>query len=237
MNGISYNGKHSFKDFKVTMPPGKDIGFPDKEKILVKVPFSNEEYDFSDIYGSQVYSSRSLSYPFNIVNMAKATKVAMNTQKTMIINWLLNSKGKQKLYDDVFPGYYFLAEVEGNSSFNEDRELGILNVTFKAYPFMIAEREEGHDIWDDINFDLDVLQPVEFTVDGSLTVTLLNVGVPDLIPKISASSEFSILMDGISYIVPSGESKSSEFFLKSGENEMTITGNGTISFLFYKELI
>ncbi|XLP21362.1 hypothetical protein ACFMB7_22795 [Bacillus toyonensis] len=31
-----------------TMPAeGRNIGFPSKEKIVVKVPFSNEEYDFS----------------------------------------------------------------------------------------------------------------------------------------------------------------------------------------------
>lgn len=237
MYGIKYNGKHSYDDFGLTLAPGKHIGIPNKEKIKIKVPFSNVEYDFSEIYGSQTYTPRPLTYLFNIFDKNNFNKQKMNMMKIEFINFLMNSNGKQKLYDDAIPGYYFLAEVEGNSSFNEDKKTGILTVNFTAYPFMIAEHPEGHDIWDDINFDLDVLQPVEFSVNGSLTINLQNVGVPDLNPTIKSTSEMIINIRNKTFNVPSGESQSSDFILKSGENEMTIIGNGTISFLFYKELI
>ncbi|WP_163583279.1 phage tail protein [Gracilibacillus saliphilus] len=236
MLGIEFLGKHSYRDFGVTMAKGKEIGIPEKKKRKVAVPFSNTEYDFSELYGSQDYEPRPLTYPFNIYRQTTG-KTAMNSKKTQIINWLMNSNGKQKLYDDAYPGYYFLAEVEGSSSFSEDYDTGVLTVEFIAYPFMISELQEGHDIWDVFNFELDVSQQTSFEVNGQLEVILLNVGTPDLIPTITASSAMTIEKDNVTYNVPSGESKSDEFVLTSGENELIITGNGSISFEFHKELI
>src|SRR5690554_4964114 len=116
MLGIKFLDKHSYADFNVTLAPGKNIGLPNKEKTKVKVPFSNIEYDFSEVYGDQTYTPRPLTYPFNIYDPKKATKETMSLQKTKVINWLMGARGKRKLYDDAYPGYYFLAEVEGQSS-------------------------------------------------------------------------------------------------------------------------
>lgn len=238
MYGIKFNGKHSYTDMGYTMPiEEREIGFPSKEKILVKVPFSNVEYDFSEVYGSQTYSPRVLKYGFNVLKEGNWTHRAMEIQKTKLINWLMNSKGKQRLYDDDIPGYYFLAEVEDEASFVDEFETGTLSVTFKAYPFMIADLPEGHDIWDDFNFELDVAQQVDFTVTGTLLVTLINPGTPDVVPEIISSNQMTVIKEGISYTINSGVTKSSDFVLKSGENVMNITGHGTISFKFYKELI
>ncbi|MFC4389148.1 phage tail protein [Gracilibacillus marinus] len=236
MLGIKYLGKHSFYDYGVTMGKGKEIGIPNKKKIKVAVPFSNIEYDFSEVYGSQAYEPRTLSYSFNIYRPASG-KQPMNSKKTQIINWLMNSNGKQKLYDDAYPGYYFLAEVEGSNSFSEDYDTGVLNVEFTAYPFMISELKEGHDIWDEFNFDLDVAQTVDFEVVEEIEVTLYNVGTPDVIPNIVSSSSMTIEKDGVTYNLNAGETKDYNFILKPGENHLIIYGNGSISFEFYKELI
>ncbi len=238
MYGIEFNGKHSYRDFGVTLGIEKDIGYPEKEKIKVKVPFSNVEYDFSQIYGEQTYTTRPLTYTLNVLDKNKKnTTEKINVIETKLANWLMNSNGKQKLYDDAIPGYYFLAEVEGGLNFDELWNRGTLTVPFTAYPFMIAELQEGHDVWDDFNFELDVSQLVEFTVNGTLNTTLFNVGTPSTIPEIEASAAMQIVKDGVTYNVPTGKSKSEDFKLQSGENDLKITGNGTISFRFYKELI
>ncbi|MCV9884697.1 phage tail family protein [Metabacillus halosaccharovorans] len=238
MYGINFNGKHSYEDMGYTMPfEGRQIGFPSKEKILVKVPFSNVEYDFSEIYGSQTYTPRSLTYVFNVLKRDNWTHSALEIEKTKLINWLMNSNGKQKLYDDDIPGYYFLAEVESEADFVDDYETGTLTVSFKAYPFMISEYPEGNDIWDTFNFDLDVSQQVEFVVEDSLSITLFNVGTPDVVPEITSSNQMIITKGNTSYTVAAGVTKDSDFVLKSGENVLDISGNGTISFKFYKELI
>ncbi|MCB5934499.1 phage tail family protein [Caldibacillus thermoamylovorans] len=237
MYGITFNGKHSYRDFGVTIAE-KNIGYPEKQKIKVQVPFSNIEYDFSEIYGEQTYTPRPLSFTFNVVERHKLNDtVLINLLETQLSNWLLGSIGKQRLYDDSMPGYYYLAEVEGGLDFDELWNHGKLTVQFTAYPFMISELPEGHDIWDEFNFELDVAQITDFEVNGTLNVVLYNVGTPNLIPGIETSAPMQIVKNSITYNVPTGKSKSDEFRLQSGENKITITGNGTIKFLFYKELI
>lgn len=237
-SGITYLGKNSYNDFSITMDDDdRTIGFPAKRKILVQVPFSNQEYDFSEVYGSQTYENRKLSYTFNVFDRNTRNKVRMNVIKTKLINWLMNSNGKQPLYDPFFPNYYFLAEVRSEADFQENWDTGTLSVTFEAYPFMVSELAEGNDIWDTFNFELDVAQVVNFDVDETLDITLYNVGTPDLIPKITTSSAMTIFKDGVTYNLSLGETKSESFVLKPGENDMTVNGTGSISFEFYKELI
>lgn len=235
--GIKFDGKHSYNDMGYTMPAERDIGFPSKEKIIVQIPFSNAEYDFSELYGSQTYGSRELKYQFNVLRRGNYTPHAMQMEKTKLINWLMNTGGRKKLYDDTIPGYYFLAEVESAADFQDDWETGTMTVTFRAYPFMIAELHEGNDMWDSFNFDLDVAQTTDFTVNGTLVVTLINAGVSDIVPEIRASNSMRIITGGVTYSVPTGVTKGSDFVLKSGESVLRINGNGTISFRFYKELI
>jgi len=237
MYGFRFNGKHTFDDFGITIAE-KDIGYPEKEKIKVKVPFSNVEYDFSEIYGDQTYTERPISFTLNVLDKHVLNDTQrINAIETSLANWLMNSSGKQGLYDDAIPGYYYLAEVESGMSFDELWNYGTLTVKFTAYPFMISELQEGNDLWDTFNFELDVFQVTEFNVNGTLDVILYNVGTPGLSPKIEASASMEIIKDGITYNVPSGTTESEDFRLKSGENHLTVNGNGTIKFTFFKELI
>ncbi|MDN6290233.1 MAG: phage tail family protein [Tetragenococcus koreensis] len=237
MEGITFLGKHSYKDFGFTLAPGKSIGNPEKEKMKVKPAFSNVEYDFSRIYGSQPYSTRSLKYPFNVFSTGVKSKQKMNSKRTQLINWLSNSNGKQKLYDDAFPGYYFLAEVEDGVDFDEDYESGVITATFTAYPFMIADNPEGDAIWDTFNFELDVMQNIEYIIEGTRTITLINAGTPNVFPDIESTGNMTIDLNGRSYTVDTGMTKNARLPLNNGENHLTITGNGTIKFTFNKELI
>lgn len=166
-SGITFLGKHSYNDFGITMATQREVGIPNKKKSKLSVPFSNVTYDYSEIFGSQTYEERTVKYTFNIANRSIKRKDEMNWIKTVMINWLMNSHGKQPLYDDYYPGVYFLAEVEGNSNFVENWRNGYLEVTFTAYPFMIFNNPEGSDIWDDFNFLFDVIQDTTFTIPSS----------------------------------------------------------------------
>ena len=113
----------------------------------------------------------------------------------------------------------------------------IVVVEFDCYPFKISKLKEGHDIWDEFNFELDVAQEVEHTVNGTKEITLYNVSTPSVVPSIIASSEMTIEKGAVSVTVPPGTSKSELLRLNAGENKLKVTGNGTIEFDFYKELI
>jgi phage-related protein len=234
--GIKFNGKHSLKDMGFTMSE-RAIGSPAKNKITVSVPFSNTPLDFSEIYGSQTYTERPLTYTFNIVNTHNLTPEAFMMARTRLENWLMNSNGKQRLYDETMPGYYFLAEMQDAADIQDDWETGTLTATFTAYPFKIADLPEGNDIWDNFNFELDVAQQVKFEVNGSLTINLINAGTPEITPDIKASSPMFLKKGNLTLDLPTGTNRSDDFTLEHGENEIVVTGNGSIEFVFYKELL
>lgn len=161
-SGITFGGKHSWYDFGITMHHDREIGQPDKNKITYRPPHSNNIIDFSEIYGEQTYGPRKITYKFNIADRAIRTKSEMNMVKTKLVNWLTPLVGQHPLYDDHYPDWYFLAEVEDGMSFKEDWRYGYLSVTFTCYSHMIGRRLEGDDIWDTFNFEHDVFQDVEF---------------------------------------------------------------------------
>lgn len=162
-SGIKFGGKHSWDDFGITMHHDREIGLPDKNKITYRPPHSNNIIDFSEVYGDQTYGPRKVTYKFNIADRAIRTKREMNIVKTKLVNWLMPLVGQHPLYDDQYPDWYFLAEVEEGMSFKEDWRYGFLSVTFTCYSHMISRRLEGDDEWDTFNFEYDVFQDVNFT--------------------------------------------------------------------------
>lgn len=173
--GIWFNGHHS-SEFGLTVGEGKKIGFPKKKKVVVGIPHSNKNYDFSSVIGKQSYEERELVIPFNIHDTSMWTKERMYVMVTRVTNWLMGTNKKTPLYDDVMKDYYYLAEVQDAPDFDEMTRHGVLEITFKCYPFRIARLAEGNDIWDTFNFELDVFQEVVATSDMPATFKPLAVG-------------------------------------------------------------
>lgn len=231
--GITFNGKHSYKDYGLRVLERK-IGNPSKMKRKKRAPYSNEVHDFSGVYGGQEYEERELSYTFQI---KEADKLRLNIFETAITNWLTNNNQKTRLLDDYVDGYYFMAEVETAIDYTELQFSGQFSVTFTADSFKKSILPEGHDIFKEFNFLLDYAQDVDFTIEGSKEITLYNNGANIIVPTVIASEPMEIILGNTQFSVPAGKSKHDELVLANLKNNLTIKGNGTISFEFYKELI
>ncbi len=235
--GFSFNGKHSYKDLGLTIQHRK-IGNPSKIKNTARVPYSNQIYDFSNIYSGQEYDEREIEYTLNLISHDKSTlDNSFYMQETVILNWLMQSNKKEVLRDDLVPGYYFLAEVVGDIDTDFLWEYGELNVKFKAAPFKYSDLLEGNDLWDPFNFELDVFQDTEFKVSGSRKITLYNVGSNTVIPQIVVDSRMTIKTHYADITLNPGTHEVADISLIPGENNFTVTGNGHITFNFRKELI
>lgn len=170
---FEFNGK-STRDFGLTIGRGVEIGYPDKNKKIEPLAWTNVQYDFSNLYGSQQYTNRLLKFPIHIMNKSESSIYFQNTK---ILNWLM-SVGRQPFYYSEIPGYYFMAEVVSDVEYDlRHVHDGVLEIVFECYPFMIDVMPEGHDIWDLFNFDLDVSQPTNFTFKSNWTnFKQLNIG-------------------------------------------------------------
>ncbi|MFS7423749.1 phage tail protein [Carnobacterium maltaromaticum] len=233
--GIHLNEIDFYSEYKIYVKE-RFIGNPDKNKILERVPFSNETLDFSSLYGTQTFQDRPLKYVLSLSEKSH-TRQGVHLLEMQLTNALMAGT-RGKLIDEMFPGYYFEAEVQTGPNFERFLSFGELTVDFIAYPFKKSILPEGNDYWDPFNFELDISQTTEFTVTGTQQVTLWNVGISQLNPTIRASAPMQITTDsGNVFIVPPGESKSYDLMLLPGENSLYISGTGSISFVFYKEVI
>ncbi|CAM2361103.1 hypothetical protein LISE100100_00370 [Listeria seeligeri] len=234
MFGITFLNKHSFFDYGLVCKE-KNIGFPEKNKIKEVVPFSSKTYDFSTMYGVQTYSERELSYTFYVYDDVNSSIEAMTAKKIRAANWLLNSTQTMLMDDDV-EGYYFLAEVT-DVDFPEEGLMGQLKVSFTAYPFKIRTEQEGSDFWDAFNFEADMSQSTTFYIAGTETVTIMNLGTNDSSVEIESTGLMEITNEKGVFKAPKGISQSDNFFFSPGKNVLTISGYGTITFTFHREVL
>ena len=232
VDGITLNDKHSYDDFGLRII-SRDIDSPAKKKIKASVPFMNGDYDFSLIYGDQVYENRTLTYKFDLWY---ENKIEYMNKKIQILEWL-TSGIKEKLYDDLIPEYYFLVDCSDSVSFDEYFNGANITVTFTAYPFKISKLQEGHDIWDEFNFELDVTQFVVFNVKGIEVIELYNVGTVSSNPVVVCNANMIIEKDGVTYNFKAGENESWNFKLNKGLNKMTVKGTGKVEFKWFKEVL
>lgn len=234
--GITFNGLHSYKDLGLLIEE-KEIGNPEKEKALVKVPFSDVEYDFSELYGDQNMSTRTLSYTFNVYDAKHETTDRMIRLKIQSLNHFMNVNKMIELYDDDYPNWHFLAEVRNAPSFSEIRNLGELTIEFEAYKYMIDNEPEGTDIWDRFDFDFDMAQVTELKVDETQELVILSNSAGAVNPSIRCDSNMTIEHEGTLYTFKAGTTKELEFRLTKEFNELRISGNGKLEFIWHKEMI
>lgn len=232
MSGFSTKEQHiadlGFRLISRSAPPPKD------QEIRESVFGVHGDYDFSIILGEPIKENRLIKY---VVRTRERERERFRLLKTRLENWLLDGQ-ISPIYDDYEPHYYYLGKcISVDLEADDYRGVATYSITFDCYPFKISTLQEGHDIWDDFNFELDIAQVIEFEVNGTRDITLYNAGAASVVPTIIASSEFTIEKGTVSVTVPSGTSKSDLIRLQSGENKLKVTGNGTIEFNFHKELI
>ena len=230
LRGVNFNNIHN-NDIGLVMH-SKSIKPPPKKKIKETVPFMNGSYDFSTIgtNGEVIYSERQITIVFGI---PAESKEELQVLYSNALSWLTDT-GKQKLVFDVMRDYFFMAEVEETSSFEELMSFGTLTVTFVAEPFKYSTDYVGDNIWDTFNFEEDYLQSTEYNIVNTAAITINNPGRLTS-PIINCSSAMTLIKSGKSYSLKVGDNKLYGFRLSRGSNTLTINGTGNIKFIFRKE--
>ncbi|MDE3295914.1 phage tail domain-containing protein [Lacticaseibacillus rhamnosus] len=214
----------------------REIGIPDKEKTVETIPFSNTVFDFSGLYGGQKYSERTIKYVINIVGANTNNQSEVHRIKTQLINWLMGPNKKQPLYDDKYPDYYFLAEVQANDSFSENPYTGELTVTFTCYPFMIRTIPEGDDNWDTFDLEDGVAQAVDYTISGSQSFSLINPSIAAVACNITVTGgPIELTVNGVKYSLAAGTNTGVS--LPNGTVNLAASGSGTLHFDWRREVI
>lgn len=207
---------------------------PAEKSKTESVPFMHGHYDFGSILGERLFENRPIRYTFHVnerdVDRRKHTQTVLENR--------LTREGITTLVDTYSPNYFYKGKATSVSTTDDHvyKRL-VIQVEFDCYPFKVSQTAEGYDIWDTFNFELDVMQDVEYQIAGTDAVTLINPGTPSVSPEVTTTSEMTVQFENQLYTFPAGTSKNEALRLHSGENTLIITGSGTINFSFYKELI
>lgn len=234
MSGFRFNGEHindkfpNLKYVERSTPPPEEI--PIKDSVIGM----QGDYDFAiALFGERLYENRELTYFFNGKESDDNSKTF---NKRLLENWLLQGS-YMPLYDDKEPMYYYMARCVGVDLDNDD---GILKapytITFDAYPFKIKESIEGSPYWDDYDVS-DYYQENEFEVNGTTTIQMMNTGTKGIAPEIVLSSQMTITKGNNQFILSAGKHTIEDLRFETGMNTLNVIGNGTLKFIWHKEVI
>ena len=186
---LEFNGKTT-KEFDMFLIE-RDAPTPEEMEQHVTVPYRQGYIDFSSRNGERIYNGRTLTYVFQIFGVTYEQRKA---KEFLITNWLMNS-GESKLIDSHDIQYYYHAKCKSVTVEDDERlQTLILTITFVAQPFKISELYDGHDIWDEFDFELDYVQDTTVQLPRVEDMQFKRVNVGDIVhlaPFAEATESFT----------------------------------------------
>ena len=210
MKGIKFGNYHSWNDFQLILA-SKTIGTPSPKTETIDIPGGDGVLDLTEFFGETKYSNRNLSFELSsMVNPSEFMPLFSRVQ-----NALHGKKMTITLDDD--PEWCYTGRISV-SEWKSDRNIGKLVVDCDCEPYkhQIGTTEIFRAISGTSSFTMPnsrkrVVPEVKVTSDSGLTVTF-------------GSGKVWNLSSG-SYLLP-------ELELVEGDNPITVTGNGSITFTY-----
>lgn len=208
MEGITFGEVHSYRDLKLLLAK-KEMGSPAVKTNEVDIPGADGKLDMTDFFGEPKYDN--VTHKFDFITQEEREKFPL--QFAVIKNAIHGKKVRIVLDDD--PTFFYLGRCHV-SSFTNEKGAGAVGVDCDCEPYKYK------------------MQPttVQVTLDGTQTVSLTNAR-KRAVPEVRIETEGSIRIEyQVSNIweLGSGIFTLPELELTEGENPVTLTGTGEITF-------
>lgn len=212
-DGIKINGKHSYGNFGLYLKSRK-IGLPEKKSIRETVPFMNGYYDFSALNGAPAWNERIIEYSFDVTN---DSPVELDYFVSYVLDWLSNAHDVD-IQDDTVYGYHWHGSYEqANVEWDESGMQAEISVSFVVHPFKIADVATSH-----------VLTAGTYTINNSGMAVA---------PYVSSTASAAIQIGSFVSSIAANTEVQLEIDLERGNNTVVVTGDGTVTLKYYKEVI
>lgn len=210
MLGITFGNYHSHSDLQLILA-SKIIGTPSPKTETIDIPGGDGVLDLTEFFGETKYNNRNLTFEFSaMVPKSEFMNVFSEVQNA------LHGKKMAVILDDD-PEWYYIGRIKV-SEWKADRNIGKLTIECDCdpYKYQIGTTEIYRYITGTSSFTLPnsrkrVVPEVKVTSDSGLTVTYGNGNVWNL--------------SSGSYLLP-------ELELVEGDNPITVTGTGSITFTY-----
>lgn len=205
-----FGNYHSWNDFQLILA-SKTIGTPSPKTETIDIPGGDGVLDLTDFFGETKYSNRNLSFEFSTM----VTPSDFMSLFSMVQDALHGRKLPIILDED--PEWYYTGRISV-SEWKADRNIGKLTIDCDCEPY---------------KYQISTTV-VSKAISGTSTITLPNSRkrvVPEV--KVTSSSGLSVTYgSGSLWNLASGSYLLPELELVEGNNLVTVTGSGTITFTY-----
>jgi predicted phage tail component-like protein len=230
MNGLAFNGKHSFTDMGLKIQSKVRHILPEPKTVYEDLPGVDGEYDFSNVNPDgrtkyKPFTDEITFYMIGPVNRAKVHEIA---------SWLACGE-QQLIYDDEPEAYYLARVINKLDAENLLIQLKSFTAQFKGGPFSFGTTEETHSYTTagdkTINNPGTFVKP-KFIITGSFTTLTLSCGGNTLTySEAIVGSAIEIDCDKMTCVKDSNTNKSMKlsgkfFEFANSNNTLSIGGTG-----------
>lgn len=210
MNGVTFGTYHSYDDFSLILT-SKEIAAPKTKTVKIDVEGADGAIDLTEFFGEPKYEDCTHKFQFSTI-------VPQSQFLTLFSDIKNKIHGKKlRISLDADPGFYYMGRCFV-SSFTSEKNIGKIAVEcdcepwkYKAAKTVITQTVSGESTLSLPNLRKRVVPEVLIEADSALHIVYNTYNVWDL--------------GGGSYTLP-------ELELKAGNNSVSVTGEGTISFSY-----
>lgn len=179
ITGIEINGKHSYRDFHALLAR-RSFDYPDELQVTETVPYSNIEYDFTDLYGERVLMRRDVIYRFKFIN---PNQVVNDEDINAFVSFLYELKDDVDIYEDDDMRYHWTGKRTTIKNIEDTvgYELGarMIEVTFHCEPYRSSNLGNAFVADPDRFPDIDDSGTVTASDGTDILIAAANIGAGD----------------------------------------------------------
>lgn len=205
MKGVTFGNYHSHDDLQLILMK-KELGSPAVKENKIDIPGADSTLDLTDFFGEPKYDDTVHKFRFYAMVPHKEFPSHFSKVKNAI-----HGRRLPIILDDD-PTFFYMGRCKV-SSYTSERNIGMVSVECDCEPYKYKLNKTV----------------VSKAVSGTQVITLTN-GRKRAVPEITTTTAMTIAFGGWSTATNAGTFTIPELELVEGDNAVTVTGTGTITF-------
>lgn len=212
MKKIQFGNYNSYDDFNLILN-SSEIGSPEPKTKTIEVEGGDSVLDLTELFGRISYKNRKLLFNFTVHNVLQSQFLALFSD---IQNKIQGKKVHITLDEDA--DFYYIGRISMDG-FTKDKNIGLINIECDCEPYKYKNE----------------VTIISQAVTDSAVINLQNLK-KRVVPTITTDSEmtFAYEIDGTTYSIThsAGTFTVPTLELAEGDNLVTITGTGNVTFSY-----
>ena len=209
MKGVAFGSLHSYDTWGLLLS-SKEIGSPEVKEKKIEIEGADGSLDFTEYFGGVNYGNRKLKFEFQ----KAVSSIGFLALVSQIQDGIHGKRLTVALDDD--PDWYYQGRIRV-SDFSHNKGIATVNVEVDAEPYKLEK----------------VATKATQAVTGTATIKLTGSRKP-VVPTITTTAAMTIAFGTYTASVQAGTFRLPELQLQEGQNTVTVTGTGNITFEYRK---